>query len=305
MTENRLDKVLVWFRRDLRVSDNPALVAALGSARTVIPYFLWAPEEEGQFMPGRCSRWWSKQSLLDLQRELEALGSRLVIARSNDRCKGLLQTIEAEGISAVFFNHLYDPISLVSDHQIKQKLVQKGVECHSFNGDLLYEPWEITDPQGQPFICFNELWERVLAMPYAPPAPLPAPKTMPPVPTEVSSLAVNDIAWFMSPEQEASSDQLRFKWKPGVAGAMKKLESFLNKRLPDFDHVRAKVGRVSTSQLSPWIHVGTLSVRYIFYRIGYREYSRYLSVHFPFIHERSLLAHLRTLPIHLNQNLYK
>ena len=47
---------LVWFRRDCRTYDAPALLAALGAASTVIPVFIWAVEEEGQFQPGRQTR---------------------------------------------------------------------------------------------------------------------------------------------------------------------------------------------------------------------------------------------------------
>lgn len=47
MSEERsLDVVICWFRRDLRTYDNPALIAALNSARTVIPLYIWSPEEE-------------------------------------------------------------------------------------------------------------------------------------------------------------------------------------------------------------------------------------------------------------------
>jgi deoxyribodipyrimidine photolyase len=45
---------IVWFRRDLRLEDNPALIAA-ARAGTVIPVFVWAPSEDGQFQPGRVS----------------------------------------------------------------------------------------------------------------------------------------------------------------------------------------------------------------------------------------------------------
>jgi deoxyribodipyrimidine photolyase len=61
-----------------------------------------------------------------------------------------------------------------------------------------------------------------------------------------------------------------------VAGAVVKLDAFLSGKLANFEHDRAKVDRASTSQLSPWIHIGTLSVRYIFYRV--RASSR---AHFP------------------------
>ena len=36
-------------------------------------------------------------------------------------------------------------------------------------------------------------------------------------------------------------------------------------------------------------------------QLGYREYARYLAFHFPFIHERSLLAHLRACPWRMDQ----
>ncbi len=107
------DVALIWFRRDLRIVDNPALTAALQSAKTVVPVFVWAPEEEGQFQPGRTSRWWSKQTVLDFENQVAALGSRLVVRQAKDRRSALLKLVEESGASAVYFNNLYDPISLV------------------------------------------------------------------------------------------------------------------------------------------------------------------------------------------------
>lgn len=72
---------LVWFRQDLRLSDNPALAATLERRSAVIPVFIWAPEEEGDWPPGAASRWWLHQSLASLRSELEKRGSRLVIRR--------------------------------------------------------------------------------------------------------------------------------------------------------------------------------------------------------------------------------
>ncbi|KAG2427955.1 hypothetical protein HXX76_011942 [Chlamydomonas incerta] len=321
---------VVWFRRDLRVDDNPALVAALAAAPNVIPVFIWAPEEEGQFQPGRCSRWWSKHSLVDLQQALAALGSRLVIRRSTDSTAALLQLVTELGAEAVFFNHLYDPISLMRDHDCKRGLTAAGVAHRTFNGDMLYEPWDVLDPNKQPYSTFDDFWNSVRSMPVPPPFPVSAPASMPAVPAAVPSLTVAEVDWFFTPEQEASSDQLKFKWKPGVGGAISELEHFLSDRLQGFEHDRAKVDRDSTSRLSPWIHIGSISVRYIFYRVrqcqaewlaggadtarscddflqqmGYREYSRYLAFHFPFIHERSLLRHLRACPWRIDQHAFK
>ncbi|KAL6764729.1 DNA photolyase, FAD-binding/Cryptochrome [Haematococcus lacustris] len=332
--------VIWWCRRDLRVDDNPSLLAALQSSPNLIPLFIWAPEEEGQFQPGRFSRWWTKQSVALFQRLLGRLGSRLIIRRCSDTAQCITQVVAETGAKAVYFNHLYDPISLVRDHEVKTALTKLGVECRSFNSDLLYEPWELLDSAGEPFTSFEAFWNRTLAMPYPPPFPLPAPHQLPPVSLNLDSTPLEKVDWFQTPEQEASCDQLRFKWKPGVEGAVEKLESFLTNRLTSFEADRAKVDRDSTSQLSPWIHIGTISVRYIFYRVcqqqaewaaaassplvppqalpsitnsckdflqqmGYREYSRYLSFHFPFITERALLAHLRACPWRLDQAAFK
>jgi cryptochrome 1 len=97
---------IVWFRRDLRVEDNPALAAA-ARLGMVIPLFIWAAEEEGQFLPGRVSRWWMKQSLAHLQQSLSSLGAPLVLRRSRDALSVLLQLARDSCASRVFYNHLY------------------------------------------------------------------------------------------------------------------------------------------------------------------------------------------------------
>ncbi len=62
------------------------------------------------------------------------------------------------GAQAVFFNHLYDPISLMRDHDCKRGLAAAGVSCRTFNGDMLYEPWEVLGHDGQPCSTFNDFW---------------------------------------------------------------------------------------------------------------------------------------------------
>lgn len=61
---------------------------------------------------------------------------------------------------ALFFNHLYDPISMVRDNEVKTAMASCGVACHTFNGDVLYEPWELLSATGQPLDNFNDYWDR-------------------------------------------------------------------------------------------------------------------------------------------------
>jgi cryptochrome 1 len=125
-----------------------------------IPVYIWSPEEEGQFQPGRCSRWWLKHTLIEFQKQVAALGSRLVIRRASDSCQALLDVVRETGATCVHFNHLFDPVSMVRDHNVKQALAAEGIACRSFNADLLYDPWEVLDPNDQPYTTFGEFWRR-------------------------------------------------------------------------------------------------------------------------------------------------
>lgn len=102
---------IVWFRRDLRLEDNPALSAA-ARAGFVVPVFIWSPEEEGQFHPGRVSRWWLKESLVQLEISLRSLGVSLVLKKTNDTLSTLIELVRTTGASQVVYNHLYGMIHM-------------------------------------------------------------------------------------------------------------------------------------------------------------------------------------------------
>ena len=148
---------MLWFRQDLRLSDNPALAAALARGGAVIPVFIWAPEEEGAWPPGAASRWWLHQSLTALAAALEARGSRLIVRRGPSA-----QTLEAlaseSGAAAVFWNRRYEPAAIARDAAVKTALRARGLSAESFNGSLLHEPWTILNAAGQPYRVFTPFW---------------------------------------------------------------------------------------------------------------------------------------------------
>ncbi|MCO5555252.1 hypothetical protein L7F22_008796 [Adiantum nelumboides] len=320
---------IVWFRRDLRVEDNPALVAAV-RAGSVVPLFIWTPEEEGQFLPGRVSRWWLKQSLIQLHQSLTSLGSPLIMRRSRSAISVLLQIIKQTGATQVFFNHLYDPVSLVRDHKVKQELLQAGVSVTTFNADLLYEPWEINDEQGRPFTTFAGFWSQCMDMIVEPEAPLLPPKRITKWPGNIGSSPIEDLE-LENESEKGSNDLLARAWAPGWANADRALEAFVSGSLMEYASNRQKVDSATTSLLSPHLHYGELSVRKVFHSvrmkqvlwvkegnakaeesvnlflrsIGFREYSRYLSFNFPFTHERSLLSNLKFFPWRNDEGYFK
>ena len=103
MSSNR---TIVWFRRDLRIEDNPALAAAARDG-SILPVFIWCPNEEEQFHPGRVSRWWLKQSLVHLSQSLKSLGAELVLIKTHSTLAALRDCINAIGATKLVFNHLY------------------------------------------------------------------------------------------------------------------------------------------------------------------------------------------------------
>lgn len=104
------EKTVVWFRRDLRIEDNPALAAA-AKGGSVLPIFIWCPSDYGQYYPGRCSRWWLKQSLAHLGKSLELLGCPLVLIRAEDSTlAALLECVRSISATRVVYNRLYGTV---------------------------------------------------------------------------------------------------------------------------------------------------------------------------------------------------
>ncbi|KAK9134266.1 hypothetical protein Syun_013596 [Stephania yunnanensis] len=319
---------IVWFRRDLRVEDNPALAAGVRTGGAVIAVFIWAPEEEGHYHPGRVSRWWLKQSLAHLDSSLKSLGASLVTKRSTDSVSTLLEIVKSTGASQLFFNHLYDPMSLVRDHRAKELLTAKGVNVRSFNADLLYEPWEIKDDQGSPFTTFLGFWNKCLSMPYDPAAPMLPPKRI--ISGDVS-MCPSDALVFEDESERGSNALLARAWAPGWSNADKALMTFINGPLLEYSVNRRKADSATTSFLSPHLHFGEISVRKVFHlvrmkqvlwanegnkagedsvnlflkSIGLREYSRYMSFNHPYSHERPLLGHLKFFPWVVDESYFK
>nr|QCQ83079.1 cryptochrome 1-like protein [Ambrosia artemisiifolia]QCQ83080.1 COP1-like protein [Ambrosia artemisiifolia] len=318
---------VVWFRRDLRVEDNPALAAGVRSGK-VIAVFIWAPEEEGHYYPGRVSRWWLKQSLSFLDSSLQNLGTSLITKRSSDSVLSLLDVIKSTGATQLFFNHLYDPISLVRDHRAKEILTENGIVVQSFNADLLYEPWEVLDDEGQPFMTFSSFWDRCLKMPYDPQPPQLPPKRI--ISGDLSRCPSDTIV-FENDSERGSNALLARAWSPGWSNANKALTTFINGPLLDYSTNRKKADSATTSFLSPHLHFGEVSVRKVFHQartkqilwanegnkageesvnlflksIGLREYSRYMSFNHPYSHERPLLGHLKFFPWTIDENYFK
>jgi deoxyribodipyrimidine photo-lyase len=134
-----MNTTLVWLRRDLRLTDNPALYEALRSGGRVVPVFIDETADALSWSHGSASRWWLHHSLSALASDLASRGSRLIIRRGPSEA-ALRQIADEMGAQNLFWNRLYEPGHIARDARLKAAYKRAGVGVRSFNGALLHEP---------------------------------------------------------------------------------------------------------------------------------------------------------------------
>jgi len=125
--------VILWFRRDLRLADQPALAAAVASGAPVIPIYILDDDTPKHRKMGAASRWWLHHSLTALDADLQALGSRLIL-RAGKSDEVLFALAEETGASAIHCMRHYEPWWRNAEKAVANGLRQ-GCEfiCHDGN----------------------------------------------------------------------------------------------------------------------------------------------------------------------------
>ena len=240
----RTSPTIVWLRDDLRLADNPALVAAAERGGPVVLVYLLDEVSRGIRPVGSASRWWLHQSLTAL-----ATTAPLVLRRG--AAEEVIPAIVAEtDAGAVFWNRRYGA-SRAIDAALKQRLRDDDVEAASFQANLLFEPWTVTTAQGEPYRVFTPFWRAALEQPVREPLPVPTVEW-----GHAASERLDD--WALLPTRPDWAAGLRETWTPGERGAHERLEAFVERGLADY-HRRDEPGVDATSRLSPHLRFGELS----------------------------------------------
>ncbi len=301
-----MSHALIWFRRDLRLDDNPALQAALRAGHVPVPVYVHAPDEEAPWAPGAAGRAWLHRSLLALDADLRARGSRLIIRRG-DSLTEIEKLIAETRAEALHWNRLYEPASIARDTRIKQGLKSRGLTVESHNAALLVEPWTVETLQGDPYRVFTPFWKNARQR-LDPKAPPEAPARLPEIPTLLAGLGVEDLK--LEPQVPEPRWDAGFwdDWQPGEAGALDLLDAFLDGAASGYKEQRNYPDRIATSKLSPHLHFGEISPRRIvsavmarqwpaavqpdidhfLSELGWREFSHHLLYHFPHTAQENL-----------------
>jgi len=289
--------IIVWFRQDLRLSDNPALNAAVASKRPLICVFVLDDETPGRWRIGGAGRWWLHHSLSALAADLAKRGVPLVLRRGNAD-KVIAHLAMQTAARAVYWNRCYEPFAIARDTALKETLTRAQVEAHSFNGALLFEPWEIRTQTNGPYKVFTPFWRACLSTGVSR-TPLAAPKSLRASDAAIESDALSE--WRLLPIRPNWAVGFEPEWTPGEAGARAALKRFLRGNLRTYPDARDRLGIRGTSRLSPHLHWGEISPLQVFAtvdsadprsgvdkylaEIGWREFSHHLLFHWPTLPE--------------------
>lgn len=283
--------LILWFRRDLRLGDQPMLSAAVAAGRPVVPVFILDAETEAL---GAAPKWRLGLAVEAFAKALEGLGLRLILRRGN--ALDVLRALVAEtGAGGVWWSRLYDPASVARDTAVKAALKGDGTEARSFAGHLLHEPWDVQTGQGGFYRVFTPYWKATRGMGMSAPEPLPS---------RVRGLEIwpgsdRPEDWRLDAAMNRGALVVRRYQAVGEAAARAKLAAFLDGPVGRYSEMRDVPGVQGTSRLSENLTYGEIGIREVWHaglrardegragaesflrELAWREFSYHLMHHTP------------------------
>jgi len=307
MSRNEFERVIVWFRRDLRVNNNAALSAACLAANQVIPLFIL--DEEFLKLPdtGAASVSFLLDALRVLDRNLKKAGGRLIVLRGSAP-KDLLKAAEEYDAQAVFFHREYEPNGRRRDEFVVEGLRSSGKVARSFPGLCLSEPGDILTTSSKPYTVFTPFKRKWFDDPVS--LPVKSPVTIN-VPAEISSPEI--------PSEGELSIKVSQKFDCGGEDAAKELlEKFSREKVSSYEYQRDRLASNGTSKLSSHLHFGTISPSSIVHdvrnkpnaetflsEIAWRDFYFQILFHFPYVEKACFRASLNNIHWEDDEQLFR
>lgn len=294
---------IVWFRNDLRLSDNPALHAACESGAPVLAIYVFDEVSDGIRALGGASHWWLHHSLKSFSADLkDKLGIELILRRgpAKDVISDLVDETKA---ASIVWNRRYGSAEIEIDSQLKADFTDRGLDACSFQGNLLHEPAKVQTKSGGPYRVYTPFW-KALADELPGRKPFDTPKKPKIFGKSLSSDSLDD--WKLLPIKPDWSGGIAEAWEVGEEAAMERAKDFIKGNIEDYADARNLPGIEGTSRLSPHLRWGEISpyqiwalvqaetggrrnssVETYLKEIVWREFSYHLLYHFPDLGEEN------------------
>ncbi len=254
---------VVWFRDDLRVSDNPALQEAVGSGRPVVCVFVLDDSGGSGRAPGGASRWWLHHSLDALAASLRKRGARLVL-RHGDGAAEIAAVLRQTRAGLLTMNRRYARGEREEDDRVRRAAERSGVTVSTHLAALLHEPGDVLNGEGERFAVFTP-FSSALTRGGAPREPLAAPSAIPGWSGTVQSEELPALR--LLPTKPDWAGGLAETWTPGEKGAHRRVDDFVHHRLVGYAAHRDEPAAEASSRLSAHLKFGEVSPYQVWHRV--------------------------------------
>jgi deoxyribodipyrimidine photo-lyase len=242
-----------WFRRDLRVTDNTALTAAVSRHESVVPAYIVSEWKERHRWTGAPRQEFLCGCIASLAANLKSKGGRLIIRRQ-DADKALEKLVRETGAEAIYYNRDPDPYGRAMEKRIESASRRLGVAVHAHKDHALHEREEILTGADEPFRVFTPYARAWSKLEKAKPGRAISRLRTPP---EISSEPLPTLStWRLASGAEIL--------QPGESAARRRLSRFLDGPIFSYGGLRDIPASEGTSRLSQDLRHGTLSIREIF-----------------------------------------
>lgn len=252
---------LVWFRADLRITDQPALAAARASG-PAIGLFIVSPAQWDSHPEAATKQELWRRLLKDLQPRLAQRGVALKLLRVEhwaDVPEALLNFCRQHGITRVHCNREQGVYERRRDRAAFKLLAEHDIELVGHDGQTLLTPGSLKTGSGATYRVFSPFARACRAQIARVPLELAAIPAPAPLPAGIKPDDI-DTTW---PEPLPS---LAEHWPSGLDEIEQRLARFILERASHYDTARDFPAEPGTSQLSPYLASGAISVKQCFYQ---------------------------------------
>ena len=305
--------IIMWFRDDLRLSDNQALYEA-AKGREVIPVYIHDETNDEIRKRGAASKWWLHHALTSLQNDLKNKDADLLVFKGKTE-DVLDKLIKQSNASAVYLHESYVKPIRDRDNLLRKKFESENISFKAFAGYLLFHPDAVKTQDENPYKVYSPFWRACMKQTDSILELFPIPHTIKLPAEKIKDDGIEALELLPSIGWDAS---LHETWNISEKEAHARLDHFLQNDLKNYSKGRDFPAKKHISNLSPYLHFGMISPRTIWHEtqgyvasmqstsqsaadkflseLGWRDFCGYLLYHFPSMRTEPFRKEFKNFP---------